>query len=126
MHTFESESMGGRHRRRHSPEFKQAVVAECRRPGVSLASVALRHGLNATLLRKWVVDAGGKSAPARRAAAVVPATPQTVPTFVPIPLAAPASTDISIELQRGGTSVKITWPTGAAAECAAWLRDWLR
>jgi hypothetical protein len=34
--------------------------------------------------------------------------------------------DIRIELQRGTTTVKVTWPLSAAAECAAWLREVLR
>jgi len=46
---------GRRHRRQHSAEFKAKVVAACRKPGVSIAAVALANGLNANLLRRWVV-----------------------------------------------------------------------
>ena len=45
----------GRRHRRHSAEFKAKVVAECRHPGVSIASVALANGLNANLLRNWLI-----------------------------------------------------------------------
>jgi transposase-like protein len=31
------------------------VVAACRRPGVSIAAVALEYRLNANLVRRWVV-----------------------------------------------------------------------
>ena len=34
--------------------------------------------------------------------------------------------DIRIELRRGPTSITVTWPSGAAAECAMWLRELLR
>ena len=34
--------------------------------------------------------------------------------------------DIRFELRRGATTVTISWPTQAAGECAAWLREWLR
>jgi hypothetical protein len=44
-------------RRRHSDEFKAQVVAECARPGVSMAAIALHYGINANLLRRWVVQA---------------------------------------------------------------------
>ena len=44
-----------RRRRKHSSEFKAKVVAACRKPGMSMAAVALAHGLNANLLRRWVV-----------------------------------------------------------------------
>ena len=30
-------------------------VQACRQPGVSIASVAMSHGLNAKLLRRWLV-----------------------------------------------------------------------
>ncbi|MBF6037327.1 transposase [Pseudomonas sp. P154a] len=33
--------------------FKAHVVQECLQSGVSMASVALRRGINANLVRKW-------------------------------------------------------------------------
>jgi hypothetical protein len=38
----------------------------------------------------------------------------------------PAPVDIQIELRRGATAMKITWPIAAATECAAWMRELLR
>jgi transposase-like protein len=52
-----------RRRRRHSQQFKSEVVASCRQPGVSIAAVALANGLNANLLRRWVVSAQQRRAP---------------------------------------------------------------
>ena len=118
--------MGRRRRRRHSAEFKAAVIRECMTPGISVAAVALAHGLNANMLRKWVIDEhGGTREPP------VVAAPERVRMppagFVPLALTAPpVDGDIRIELHRSGTSVNIVWPAAAAAECAAWLRDWLR
>jgi transposase-like protein len=116
--------MGRRRRRRHSAEFKQAVIGECMRPGVSVAAVALHHGLNANMLRKWVIEAEHRLAPVTAPAEDAKPAP---PTFVPLALSAPSvEGDIRIELQRAGTTVSITWPAAAARDCAAWLRDWLR
>ena len=116
--------MGRRRRRRHSDEFKAAVIQECMRPGVSMAAVALAHGLNATMLRKWVTASEGKST---RSQAVAAAEAPLPPPFVPLALPAPAvEGEIRIELQRAGTTVKIVWPASLAGDCAAWLRDWLR
>ena len=128
MNTYGVDLMGRRRRRRHSAEFKAAVVAECRKPGVSMAAVALAHGLNATMLRKWVNDRENKLAVATAAPAAAPETTNPAPpAFIPLALPAPAvDGEIQIELQRAGTTVKIAWPAGAARECAAWLRDWLR
>ncbi len=40
-------------RRQYSERFKRQVVAEVSAPGVSVASVARRHGLNANLIFNW-------------------------------------------------------------------------
>jgi transposase len=41
-------------RRYYDAQAKQKVVEACLQPGVSLAGVALRAGVNANLLRRWV------------------------------------------------------------------------
>ncbi|WP_114968091.1 transposase [Rhodoferax ferrireducens] len=53
-----SPALPGRRLRRHSEQFKSEVIGACRQPGVSIAGVALANGLNANLLRRWVVEAG--------------------------------------------------------------------
>lgn len=129
MNTYGTDLMGRRRRRRHSAEFKAAVIRECMTPGVSIAAVALAHSLNANMLRKWVIDAEHAQPAKPKALPVQPAqeVPMPAPTFVPLALPAPTvDGDIRIELQRGGTTVSIAWPAGAARECAAWLSDWLR
>ena len=42
----------GRHVYRN--EGKAALVAACAEPGASVAAIALAHGVNANLLRKWI------------------------------------------------------------------------
>lgn len=119
--------MGRRRRRRHTPDFKASVIAQCMRPGVSVAAVALAHSLNANMLRKWVIDAQHNPPSLPPAAAPHEPPLQPAPTFIPLALTAPAiEGDIRIELQRSGTTVTVVWPASAAAACAAWLRDWLR
>lgn len=129
MNTYGVDLMGRRRRRRHSAEFKAAVIQECMRPGVSIAAVALAHSLNANMLRKWVIDAEN-ALPAKPKVAPTPPVediPMPGPTFVPLALPAPTvEGEIRIELQRGGTTVTLVWPASAARECAAWLSDWLR
>lgn len=53
---------------------KRELVRQCLQPGVSLARTAMEHGVNANLLRKWVVLQTG-TRPARRRA-LVPSLPQ--------------------------------------------------
>ena len=41
-------------RRVHSSDFKAQVLGECRQPGASVAAVAIGHGLNPNVVRKWL------------------------------------------------------------------------
>jgi transposase len=38
----------------YDPEAKRELVRLCLQPGTSVAKVALEHGINANLLRKWI------------------------------------------------------------------------
>jgi transposase-like protein len=40
-------------RRTYTTEFRQGLVAQCQ-PGVSVSRIALAHGINTNLLRKWI------------------------------------------------------------------------
>ncbi|GAA4350373.1 hypothetical protein GCM10023165_37720 [Variovorax defluvii] len=40
-------------RRVHSAELKARILAECRQPGASVSGVAIAHGLNTNVVRKW-------------------------------------------------------------------------
>ncbi|MGB8417660.1 IS66-like element accessory protein TnpA [Paraburkholderia sp.] len=41
-------------RRRFDPQAKLELIQACLQPGVSVSRIALEHGLNANLLRKWI------------------------------------------------------------------------
>lgn len=51
-------------RRRYDPESKARLVAACLEPGVSISGLALAHGINANVLRKWVKGAKESGLPA--------------------------------------------------------------
>ena len=40
----------------YDPQAKRELVEACLRPGVSVAKLALTHGVNANLLRTWISD----------------------------------------------------------------------
>ncbi|MFM0007466.1 transposase [Paraburkholderia dipogonis] len=126
MNTIEEAPIGRRRRRRFSVEFKAQVVAACQGPGVSLAAIALHHKLNANLLRRWVEQAEG-SARVAVASSEVAVQSAEAPAFVPVPLdtmnVRPA--EIRVEVRRAHQSITVSWPTSEAAQCAAWLREWL-
>ncbi|MGQ3123080.1 IS66-like element accessory protein TnpA [Variovorax sp.] len=114
-------------RRVHSAEFKARILAECRQPSASVSAVAIAHGLNTNVVRKWLSGRGLK-----RMGAAAPAASGTAPAlqFVPVELprsepvvAAPKPMpDIRIELQRGGLHVKLQCAASAGALYAAQLR----
>jgi transposase len=117
-----------RRRRRHTPAFKAAAVAACRKPGASVAGVALELQLNANMLRSWIKESG--AAPAVPAMAL----PLPKPAFLPLSIEAraePASTSTSAErpirvhIRKGRSRITIEWPAAAAGACATWLRELL-
>jgi transposase len=100
-------------------------------PGVSIAAIALDYRLNANLVRRWVVADEQASSTKPIATTMAPPAPLPVenPAFIPIQVERSAVTptqEITIELRRGATIVKVAWPLAAAADCAAWLRELLR
>jgi len=117
-------------RRRHSAQLKALVLEQCAAAGASVAKVAMSHGLNANIVHGWRKLARERGVAAARPAASPAAV--SMPQFVPLSLtptpsaSAPTPADIQIELRRGATAVKITWPVAAAADCAAWMRELLR
>jgi transposase len=121
-------SIGRRRRRRHSAAFKAEAVASCRQPGVSIAGVALARGLNANLLRRWVVEAeraGLMSVPGPSTASSVAL--ESTKGFLPVALSSsPTEGAIRIEVRRGSSTVSVQWPVTAARECALLLRELLR
>ena len=132
-------------RRRHSDELKAKVLAACDEPGASISGVALAHGLNANLVRKWRSGRGAKLARIGTAvhagggeqfAAAAGTTAEFVAIEMPAPVktAARAATEptgrradrralIQIELRRGPLHLNVRWPASAADDCRAWLRE---
>jgi len=125
----------------HGAEFKAQVLAECEQPGASVAAIALAHGLNVNLLRKWLVGRGikrtGLAAPrtvTRKANSdETSAAPlQFIPVEIgPASVSAPSTPEpsespaagIHVEFTRGATRLSVRWPSAQAAACAAWLRE---
>lgn len=69
-------------RRYFGKAHREAVVAKCLVPGVSLAAVALANGLNANLVRKWVRQGQARNAVANPTTKLLPVTIQPERTRV--------------------------------------------
>ena len=123
--TEQTVSVVRRRRRTYSEEFKAEAVAACLQPGMSMAAVALARGLNANLLRRWVVEA--ERTGAARKSSRIAAPIESGSRFIPVPLVSvPGEPLIRIELRSGSGTVIVQWPVSAASECAALLRELTR
>lgn len=115
-----------RKRRRHSEEFRARVVAACRQPGVSVAAVALAHGLNANLVRRWIKEDAERLPVTRRPLANPVVEPLTV---VPVTIESRSGRSdeaIRIDIRKSGMAVQLAWPAMRVAELSGLLKDLLR
>jgi transposase-like protein len=103
-----------RQRTSYPKPFKAQIVQECLQPGVSMASVALRHGINANLVRKWIPAYRDHLAPA-------------LPAFVPMKLTPAIQPDqqmsANIEVPFGQQKLTVKWPSSDPDGCARFVRE---
>jgi transposase len=92
-------------KRMYVHEFKLGLVRRCMESGVSVSAVALEHGINTNLLRKWI-DKHRYQACASRTPALLPVTitaPQPAPSLTP----PPREVDSSIEVEVFGARLTL-------------------
>lgn len=83
---------------RYDPEAKRELVEACLQPGVSVARMALEHGINANLLRKWINQYR------EHGSSVLPSTPATLSAFAPVLAMAvpkPSGATLTVALPNG-------------------------
>lgn len=104
----------------YDPQAKRELIEACLRPGVSVAKLALTHGVNANLLRNWVskhqrqLSAGSSMLPSA-------ATPAPFIQVVPISAQQPpiAAQELTAQLPNG---VRLEWSALPADQLAQVLR----
>lgn len=80
-----------------TPASKDRLVAACLEPGVSVARLALEHGVNANLLRKWIKK--------RTESLSVPPSPAT---FIPVQIKRTADRAVSRQISMGAVDLPAT------------------
>ncbi|MCY1313211.1 Transposase [compost metagenome] len=92
--------------------FKAQVVRECLQPGATVSSVAISHGINANVIRKWL--------PIYR-----DQVPTALPAFVPLQPMPKRKTDevVVIALPLGDKSITVKWPASDPDGCARFIRS---
>ena len=100
-----------RQRSSYPKSFKAQVVQECLQPGASISSVAIGHGINANVIRKWL--------PLYR-----DQPPATLPAFIPVKVSPKKQVELSviIELPFGEQTITVKWPTADPDGCARFVR----
>ena len=100
-----------RQRSSYPKPFKAQVVQECLQPGATVSSVAISHGINANVIRKWL--------PLYR-----DQLPAALPAFVPLRATPKRTTEAFalIELSLGEQSVTVKWLASDPEDCARFVR----
>ncbi|HDG9824810.1 MULTISPECIES: IS66-like element accessory protein TnpA [Acinetobacter] len=108
-------------RRTYSAEFKQQIVQACKAPDVSIASVALQHGLNTNLVSKWIRLIDGKPGNDR---SPLPNKPAFIALSCSAPLD-PTPTDmltVQITLPHSKAEIGLKWQTSEIPALAELLK----
>ncbi|WP_412459907.1 transposase [Pseudomonas sp. SC11] len=101
-----------RQRSSHPKLFKVQVGRECLQPGSTVFNVAISHGINANVIRKWLPLYRNQPAAA------------PLPPFVPLKAAPkwPVEASVIIELPMDGQVITMKWPTSDPEGCAHFIR----
>ena len=100
-------------RRWYTSQFKGEIVARCLQPGASVSGVAVEHGLNPNMVRKWIERAHKEN---RK---IAPLLPVVLADARPAPAAAPPSMCIEIRI---GEAVIVIGARASAQQIDAVVR----
>ena len=99
-----------RQRSSYPKSFKAQVVQECLQTGATISSVAIHHGINANVIRKWLPVYRDQS-------------PAPLPAFVPVRPAPRREETVIISLSLGDKSITVKWPISDPDGCARFIRS---
>ena len=119
-------SESGKTRRRYGAQFKAMVLAQYNEPGMSVAQVAMSHGINDNVVHRWrqLVRQQRTSTPSARPSSEQPAG--FVPLALPVPDAPEAKTEVRLDIKRGVVTIGVAWPEKALGELAGFVRELLK
>ena len=107
------------HRRRHPLAFKTQVLSECQQPGVSVAAVALRHGINQNMIYTW------RRAVKRELQNEFVRLPPPLPTLqddTPSQVSTAESATVRIDLPLPSGHITVHWPLSEMGHSTDWLK----
>jgi transposase len=115
-----------RTKRHHSLEFRQRAIDAALQPGASVAGVALAHGLNANLLRKWIKASGKAKCLDPLCIGQEGGALTALRVRIEAPVISEEQREIRLDIRRGGTTIQMAWPTVEIGKLGVLLQDLLR
>lgn len=103
-------------RRRYPTEYKNQILSECAEPGVSVAAVARRHGINDNMVYNWR-KAQRQEQPSGFVRLPAPAEP-TPERRAPLG----DRNVVSVELPSPHGAITVRWPLSEMASSVPWLK----
>ena len=97
-------------KRTFEPEGKRRLIEACHQPGVSLSGMALKAGINANQLRKWIRQSERREV-----------TKRSLPVFVPIVAVADATPSAAVKPPMRHDSLSPAHPAVPEARLTAHL-----
>lgn len=91
---------------RYDPASKDRLVAACLEPGVSVSRLALEHGVNANLLRKWI----------KKRTETQSLPPSSSPAFIPVQIKSAADRALSRQSSVATVDLPATFDAVRASE----------
>jgi transposase len=91
----------------YDPAAKEELIRTCLRPGVSIARLAMQHGINANLLRTWVARYQKENV-ARQKEAIPEIAPDNAPAFTPIQIEMPPANLLSPHVPASAGHLPVT------------------
>ncbi|NWD66888.1 transposase [Pseudomonas gingeri] len=100
-----------RQRKSYPTSFKSQVVKECQQPGVSVAAIAMSHGINANVVRRWLPLFSDQQT-------------STLPAFIPLKVELKRKVEAlaTVELSLGQQTLTVKWPISGPEGCARFVR----
>lgn len=116
-----SQSKSGRVRVHRTVEFKSRLVKLAAEPGASMAGIAVAHGLNPNLLRRWIRESDAPRLPAKFVPLLLESGSHTAPQT-----AAPKAQRLEVSLERGDLRIQFKVDPSQLIELGQVLREVLR
>ena len=100
-----------RQRSSYPKSFKAQVVQECLQPGATISGVAISYGINANVIRKWMLLYRDQP-------------PAVLTAFIPVKFTPKRQSETSavVDLPFGDQSITVKWPTSDPEGCSRFVR----